>query len=80
MNRKYIKENKTLVKEFIGTLVKAILSKQTDSIVQKIANDPETKGDVKQIRKLTKDIEKKLNKMQKTNPDFAKKFKQKYGY
>jgi len=61
-------------------LVKAILSKQTDSIVQKIANDPETKGDVKQIRKLTKDIEKKLNKMQKTNPDFAKKFKQKYGY
>jgi|TARA_R110001583_G_scaffold30422_1_gene105170 ABC-type nitrate/sulfonate/bicarbonate transport system substrate-binding protein len=80
MNRKYIRENKTLVKEFIGTLVKAILSKQTDSIVQKIANDPETKGDVKQIRKLTKDIEKKLNKMQKTNPDFAKKFKQKYGY
>ena len=80
MNRKYIKENKKLVKEFIGTLVKAILSKQTDSIVQKIANDPETKGDVKQIRKLTKDIEKKLNKMQKTNPDFAKKFKQKYGY
>ena len=80
MNRKYIRENKTLVKEFIGTLVKAILSKQTDSIVQKIANDPETKGDVKQIRKLTKDIEKKLDKMQKTNPDFAKKFKQKYGY
>jgi ABC-type nitrate/sulfonate/bicarbonate transport system substrate-binding protein len=80
MNRKYIRENKTLVKEFIGTLVKAILSKQTDSIVKKIANDPETKGDVKQIRKLTKDIEKKLNKMQKTNPDFAKKFKQKYGY
>ena len=80
MNRKYIKENKKLVKEFIGTLVKAILSKQTDSIVKKIANDPETKGDVKQIRKLTKDIEKKLNKMQKTNPDFAKKFKQKYGY
>ena len=80
MNRKYIRENKTLVKEFIGTLVKAILSKQTDSIVQKIANDPETKGDVKQIRKLTKDIEKKLNKMQKTNPDFAKKFRQKYGY
>ena len=80
MNRKYIRENKTLVKEFIGTLVKAILSKQTDSIVQKIANDPETKGDVKQIRKLTKDIENKLNKMQKTNPDFAKKFKQKYGY
>jgi len=33
MNRKYIRENKTLVKEFIGTLVKAILSKQTDSIV-----------------------------------------------
>ena len=80
MNRKYIRENKKLVKEFIGTLVKAILSKQTDSIVKKIANDPETKGDVKQIRKLTKDIEKKLNKMQKTNPDFAKKFKQKYGY
>jgi len=80
MNRKYIKENKKLVKEFIGTLVKAILSKQADSIVKKIANDPETKGDVKQIRKLTKDIEKKLNKMQKTNPDFAKKFKQKYGY
>ena len=80
MNRKYIRENKTLVKEFIGTLVKAILSKQTDSIVQKIANDPETKGDVKQIRKLTKDIEKKLDKMQKTNPDFAKKFRQKYGY
>jgi|TARA_E500000318_G_scaffold80440_1_gene75634 ABC-type nitrate/sulfonate/bicarbonate transport system substrate-binding protein len=80
MNRKYIKENKKLVKEFIGTLVKAILSKQADSIVKKIANDPATKGDVKQIRKLTKDIENKLDKMQKTNPDFAKKFRQKYGY
>ena len=80
MNRKYIKENKKLVKEFIGTLVKAILSKQADSIVKKIANDPATKSDVKQIRKLTKDIENKLDKMQKTNPDFAKKFRQKYGY
>ena len=80
MNRKYIKENKKLVKEFIGTLVKAILSKQADSIVKKIANDPATKGDVKKIRKLTKDIENKLDKMQKTNPDFAKKFRQKYGY
>ena len=80
MNRKYIRENKTLVKEFIGTLVKAILSKQADSIVKKIANDPATKADVKQIRKLTKDIENKLDKMQKTNPDFAKKFRQKYGY
>ena len=80
MNRKYIKENKKLVKEFIGTLVKAILSKQADSIVKKIANDPATKGDVKQIRKLTKDIENKLDKMQKTNPDFAKKFRKKYGY
>ena len=80
MNRKYIKENKKLVKEFIGTLVKAILSKQADSIVKKIANDPATKGDVKQIRKLTKDIENKLDKMQKTNPDFVKKSTQKYGY
>ena len=80
MNRKYIKENKKLVKEFIGTLVKAILSKQADSIVKKIANDPATKADVKQIRKLTKDIENKLDKMQKTNPDIAKKFRQKYGY
>ena len=80
MNRKYIKENKNLVKEFIGGLVKAILSKQADSIVKQIANDPETKGDVKKIRQLTKGIEKKLNNLHKTNPELANKIRQKYGY
>ena len=33
MNKKYIKENKTLVKEFIGALAKAIVQKKADRFI-----------------------------------------------
>jgi hypothetical protein len=40
----------------------------------------ENKKSFDKIRNLTKDIEIKLNNLEKTNPEFAKDFRKKYGY
>tara|TARA_Y100000389_G_scaffold181865_1_gene197962 strand:+ start:60 stop:302 length:243 start_codon:yes stop_codon:yes gene_type:complete len=80
MNRKYIKENKKLVKEFIGALVKAVVQKKADRFIRKLSKDPDNKKSFDKIRNLTKDIEIKLNNLEKTNPEFVKDFRKKYGY
>ena len=80
MNRQFVKENKTVLREFIGKVISAILSGQVDSLIKRIETDPKTKDDVIKLRKLTKDMDKKLKKMQKDNPELVNQFRKKYGY
>ena len=72
MNKKYIKENKTLVREFLGALGQSSRSeKEQIKLVKRLTKQsPENakKVDDMQIRHLTKDIEIKLNNLEKTNP------------
>ena len=80
MNRKYIKENKSLVKEFIGALAKAIVQKKADRFIKKLSKDPDNKKSFDKIKSLTNDLKIKLDKLEKTNPEFVKDFRKKYGY
>ena len=80
MNKKYIKENKTLVKEFIGALAKAIVQKKADRFIKKLSKDPENRKSFDRIQSLTNDLKIKLDKLEKTNPEFVKDFRKKYGY
>ena len=34
MNKEYIKENKTLMREFLGTLIKAVAKRQANKLVK----------------------------------------------
>ena len=80
MNKKYIKENKTLVKEVIGALAKAIVQKKADRFIKKLSKDPENRKSFDRIQSLTNDLKIKLDKLEKTNPEFVKDFRKKYGY
>ena len=43
MNKKYIKENKTLVESFIGALIKASCSEKANKLVKRLSQRPENK-------------------------------------
>ena len=80
MNKKYIKENKKLVREFLGTLIKAVVQNSADRFIKKLSKDPENRKSFEKIRNLTKSIEIKLKNLEKTNPEFVKDIRKKYGY
>ena len=78
MNKKYIKENKKLVKEFIGALVKAVVQKKADKFIKKLSKDPENKSLIKEflgtlIKAVAKRQANKLVKdLRKQSPENAK--------
>jgi len=79
MNKKYIKENKTLVKEFLGNLIASIVrGKMEKNLKSKLKTDKGFAKDVQQIQKIRKDLRKKLDNVQKTDPEFYKILQQKY--
>jgi hypothetical protein len=79
MNRKFVKENKTLVKEFLGNLIASILrGKMEKNISKKLKTDKGFAKDVQQIKNLRKDIKKRIDNVQKTDPEFYKVLQQKY--
>ena len=71
MNRKFVKENKTLVKEFIGALISKIVAGGIDrSIERKMKKDPEFRKAVTKLRVDYKELDKRLKKAKRDNPDF----------
>ena len=58
MNRKFVKENKKVVREFLGGLL------------TKIDNDPEIKKSKEKIKNLEKQMLSKVKIAYKTNPRF----------
>jgi hypothetical protein len=74
MNRKFVKENKQLVKEFLGNLlVKIISGKLNRDLTKKIENDPAFKSRQKEMEKLEKQMLDRITQMRKNDPNFAKK-------
>ena len=79
MNRKFVKENKQVLREFIGKLLISLITKKNKRALDKaIEADPALKKNRQEMEKLTKDIRDRINKLQKTNPEIAKNLRQAY--
>ena len=76
MNKKYIKENKSLIKEFLGALIKAVAKRQANKLVKDLRKQSpenakaideneewieEVEGKVGKNKDLIADVEKKMN-------------------
>jgi|TARA_A100001515_G_scaffold48122_1_gene38043 hypothetical protein len=79
MNRKFVKENKQVLREFIGKLLVSLITKKNKRALDKaIEADPALKKNRQEMDKLTKDIRDRINKLQKTNPEIAKNLRKAY--
>tara|TARA_R100000315_G_C5162322_1_gene93411 strand:- start:428 stop:673 length:246 start_codon:yes stop_codon:yes gene_type:complete len=81
MNKKYIKENKSLIKEFLGALIKAVAKRQANKLVKDLRKQsPENAKAIDDMHKLASDIRDRIKQIEKTDPAKAKILKQKLGY
>ena len=75
MNKQFIKENKKIVKEFIGSFVKAMASKKAvkgfDALVK---NDPVLKKHNADVARIGKQIQQRIEKRKAEDPKFKKFF------
>jgi len=72
MNRKFVKENKKAIREFLGTLltkaVGATLTKGFDK-EKEFEKFPELKKSQDDLRKIGRQLDKRLQKIKKTRPE-----------
>ncbi len=81
MNRKFVKENKAILREFVGAIISAIVTGKLSSDVSKRLNaDPVFKNKRKEMEKLTTDLAKRMEKYKKTDPEFYNHLKQSLKY
>ena len=81
MNKEYIKENKTLMREFLGTLIKAVAKRQANKLVKDLRKQsPENAKAIDDMHKLASDINRRIKDLEKKNPAKAKILKQKIGF
>ena len=70
MNRKFIKENKSVLREFIGAAIAAMVTGVMSSKLKKQLNDdPDIKKKKQELIKITPDLKKKLEKTKTRNPE-----------
>lgn len=79
MNKKFVKENKQVLREFIGKLLVKLFSNRSKRELDKmIEKDPVLKKRKDDIEKLGKDISIRIDKLEKDYPDIAAKFRKAY--
>ena len=70
MNRKFVKENKSILREFIGAVISAMVTGAMSSKLKKqINDDPDIKKKKKELTKITADLAKRLEKTKISNPE-----------
>jgi len=70
MNRKFVKENKKLVKEFIGAVIKSIIgNRAAKNINNMIDDDPELRKTRDDFVRLNKQLDDKLSDIKKRDPE-----------
>ena len=80
MKRKFVKENKQLVKELLGGLISKIITGRAPKKLEKLLQkDPKYQKTQKEIDRLETQIKQRLEKARKEIPDFDKTL-EKYGY
>jgi len=65
-------ENKNIIAEFVGSLMKAYARHGAKKTRQKIQNDPVIKKSLERIAQLDKQTQQDIAKKIKTDPDFKK--------
>tara|TARA_X000001388_G_scaffold43411_1_gene30506 strand:- start:120 stop:374 length:255 start_codon:yes stop_codon:yes gene_type:complete len=76
MNRKFVKENKTLVKEFLSDLLTKVLTGKSNRDIQKRLNaDPKIQQHKANIKRIEQQIIDKVDNIRKNDPDFDKRLK-----
>jgi|TARA_B100000073_G_scaffold255253_1_gene215253 uncharacterized protein YaaR (DUF327 family) len=76
MNRKFVKENKTLVKEFLSDLITKVLTGKSHRDIQKRLNsDPKIQQHKANIKRIEQQIIDKVDNIRKNDPDFDKRLK-----
>ena len=65
---KYTYENKTVLKEFLGSIIRAMAIKRTSKVMDKLRKDPEMKKLLKQMDDQSKEVEKRVKKNRKKDP------------
>ena len=79
MNRKFVKENKQVIREFIGKLLVNILTKRNKKALDKvIAADPTLRKNKDDMIKLSKKIQDKISDIEKSNPKLAQSLRKAY--
>jgi|TARA_R100000084_G_C4539218_1_gene94803 nicotinamide mononucleotide adenylyltransferase len=74
MNKKFVKENKQVIKEFLGKLIANIIAGKLNKDLRKqIQNDPKFKSKETEMKRIEKQMLDRIKKMRKNDPDFAKK-------
>ena len=81
MNKKYIKENKSLIKEFLGALIKAVAQRQANKLVRDLRKQrPEKAKAIDDMHKLASSINQRIKNLEKTDTAKAKILKQQIGF
>tara|TARA_B100001094_G_scaffold323947_1_gene375710 strand:- start:873 stop:1118 length:246 start_codon:yes stop_codon:yes gene_type:complete len=81
MKRKFVKENKAVLREFVGSIISAIVTGKLASDVSKRLNaDPVFKNKRKEMEKLTTDLSKRMEKYKKSDPEFYNHLKKSLKY
>jgi len=70
MNRKFVKENKAILREFVGAIISALVTgKLSRDTMKKINADPDIKRKKQELAKITADLAKRLEKTKISNPE-----------
>lgn len=73
MNRKFVKENKPLVREFLGKLLTNIILGKVDKDFQKLIDkDPSIQQKKEKIKDMEKQLLDKVRDAYKNNPKFKR--------
>ena len=65
MNRKFVKENKQLVREFIAGLISSIVAgKLSKNLEKTLMSKPETKKDIQDLRAIRKSLKTRLDALE----------------
>ena len=72
---RYTYKNESVLREFIGSLIKALVGKKAKQIQKQLAKDPEMQRLMSKIEKNQKQIMAKAEKERKTNPELDKALK-----
>ena len=74
---KYTYENKTVLKEFLGSIIRVMAIKRASKVMDKLKKDPEMKKLLKQMDDHSKEVDKRVEKNRKKDPRLDKLLKAK---
>ena len=73
---KYTYKNNGVLREFLSAISRALGQRSAKKVIDKIKKDPEMKGVLSRIAKRQAELDKKLARKRKQDPEFDKALKQ----